>query len=454
MSIWVEPQITRPFVQFPNLKEDFHPEKDIPARSCQHRLSSYLYPMVHFERHTLSNGLRVILHRDPGTPIAVTNVLYNAGSRVESPTRTGLAHLFEHLMFSQSLHVEDFDEAIQHAGGDCNAFTNTDMTNFYNMIPVANLETALWLESDRMLGLKFSQEELDVQKKVVIEEFKETTLDQPYGNLWHLMAGQIYKQHPYRWPTIGLTPEHIAEVTLSEVRDFFHTWYRPNNAIICVAGNIDPQQVLSRIEAWFGQIPAGQNVLVPAILDPIQTSRREIITTDNVPLPALYMGFRCPGRLEPGYYAADLITDILANGPSSRLYRRLVMERELFSHLDCYQTGTLDPGVLMIEAKPAPGLSLEEAEKILWEELDDLASTVIADRELEKIKNKNEAAIAFSEVAIVHKAMNLAHCEWLGQPDLINEEIDHYRAVSTREVRDVAAELFQKQKANLVFYAK
>lgn len=410
--------------------------------------------MVHFERYTLSNGLRVIIHRDPGTPIAVTNVLYNAGSRVESPDRTGLAHLFEHLMFSQSLHVQDFDEAIQHAGGDCNAFTNTDITNFYDMIPVANLETALWLESDRMLGLKFSQEELDVQKKVVIEEFKETSLDQPYGNLWHLMAGQVYEHHPYRWPTIGLTPDHIANVTLDEVKTFFKTWYRPNNAIICIAGNVDPQQVMSRIEAWFGQIPAGPERIVPHVDEPKQTHRREIITRDNVPLPAFYIGFRCPGRLENGYYAADLITDILANGPSSRLYRRLVMDKELFSHLDCYQTGTLDPGVLMIEAKPAPGLNLEEAEQIIWHELEDLASTVIADRELEKIKNKNEAAIAFSEVSIVHKAMNLAHCEWLGQPDLINQEIEHYRAVTTQEVRDVAAELFQRQKANVVIYAK
>ncbi len=408
--------------------------------------------MVHFERHTLSNGLRVVIHRDPSTPIAVLNVLYNAGSRVESPHQTGLAHLFEHLMFSQSLHVNDFDEAIQHAGGDCNAFTNTDITNFYDMIPVENLETAFWLESDRMMGLKFSQEELDIQKKVVIEEFKETSLDQPYGNLWHLMADSVYKEHPYRWPTIGLTPDHIAQVTLPEVKDFFRQWYLPNNAIICVAGDVDPQKVLARIEAWFGQIPAGPKVELPTFQEPLQTHRREIIRKDTVPLPALYMGFRCPGRLDPGYYAADLITDILANGPSSRLYRRLVMDQELFSHLDCYQTGTLDPGVIMIEAKPAPGLGLEEAEGIIWKELEDLASSAIPDRELEKIKNKNEAAIAFSEVAIVHKAMNLAHCEWLGEPDLINQEIDHYRSVTVQQVRDTAAELFQKQRANLVFY--
>lgn len=408
--------------------------------------------MVHYERHTLANGLRVIIHRDPSTPIAVLNVLYNAGSRVESPQRTGLAHLFEHLMFSESQHVSDFDEAIQHAGGDCNAFTNTDITNFYDMIPVENLETALWLESDRMLGLKFSQEELDIQKKVVIEEFKETSLDQPYGNLWHLMADMVYQQHPYRWPTIGLNPEHIAQVTLPEIKDFFATWYRPNNAIISVAGDVDPQQVLSRIDAWFGSIPSGPAIHLPPLIEPPQTNRREINANGKVPLPALYLGFRSPGRLDDSYYAADLITDILANGPSSRLYRKLVVDRELFSHIDCYQTGTLDPGVLMIEAKPAAGIHLDDAEAIIWEELNLLASSRIADRDLEKIKNKNEAAIAFSEVAVVHKAMNLAHCEWLGQPDLINQEIDHYRAVSTDQVRDVASSIFQPHQANVVFY--
>lgn len=418
----------------------------IPSKSI------YLCRMVHYERHTLANGLRVIIHRDRSTPIAVLNVLYNAGSRVESPQRTGLAHLFEHLMFSESQHVSDFDEAIQHAGGDCNAFTNTDITNFYDMMPVENLETALWLESDRMLGLKFSQEELDIQKKVVIEEFKETSLDQPYGDLWHLMADMVYQQHPYRWPTIGLTPDHIAQVTLPEIKEFFATWYRPNNAIISVAGDVDPQQVLARIDAWFGSIPAGPPVSLPSLAEPPQTHRREVNATGKVPLPALYMGFRSPGRLDENYYTADLITDILANGPSSRLYRKLVVDRELFSHIDCYQTGTLDPGVLMIEAKPAPGIHLDDAEAIIWEELNLLASTRIADRDLEKIKNKNEAAIAFSEVAVVHKAMNLAHCEWLGQPDLINQEIEHYRAVSTDQVRDVAATIFQPHLANVVFY--
>lgn len=408
--------------------------------------------MVTFEHHTLGNGLQVLIHPDPDTPIAVLNLLYNAGSRVEDPHRTGLAHLFEHLMFSPSLHVPDFDEAIQHAGGDCNAFTNTDIANYYDMLPAGNLETAFWLESDRMLGLQLTEDELEVQKKVVIEEFKETTLDQPYGNLWHRMADLVYKNHPYRWPTIGLTPDHVAAVTLEDAKAFFSRWYRPNNAILTLSGNVDPDRILRRIESWFGDIPAGLPTLIPKVTEPEQAGRREWSDPDPVPVQAFYLGFRCPGRLDPAYYATDLITDILANGPSSRLYRRLVMDRELFTHLDCYQTGSLDPGVLMIEAKPTPGLDLHEAEHIIWQELEELSSTLIRESELEKIKNKNEAALAFSEVAGVHKAMNLAHCAWLGRPELINDEIDLYRQVTAGEIRETAASLFKPTRANVVWY--
>ncbi len=410
--------------------------------------------MVNFERFTLSNGLRVVIHRDPSTPIAALNVLYNAGSRVEDPSRTGMAHLFEHLMFSGSQHVEDFDEAIQHAGGDGNAFTNADITNFYDMLPIENLETAFWLESDRMMGLELSDEEIDIQKKVVIEEFKETCLDQPYGNLWHLMAGLAYTQHPYRWPTIGLVPEHITAVTAKHLRDHFSRWYRPNNAILSVAGDIHPDKIMPRIEAWFGDIPSGPPIVTPKFSEPEQTTRREITERLNVPVEALYMGFHCPGRMDAGYYATDLLTDILANGPSSRLYRRLVMEKELFSHIDCYQNGTLDPGMILIEGKPTPGISLEEAEAAIWLELQHLATHGIPQRELTKIKHKNEAAIAFSQVSVIHKAMNLGFFEWMDDASLINREIDAYQQVTLAEIQNTAAQLFQPQKANVVFYRK
>jgi zinc protease len=410
--------------------------------------------MIDFLAHTLPNGLKVVLHRDPSTPIAAVNVLYDAGSRVEDPDRTGMAHLFEHLMFSGSPHVEDFDEVIQHAGGDSNAFTNADITNFYDMLPVDNLETALWLESDRMLGLTLEEEDIDLQKKVVIEEFKETCLDQPFGDLWHHMAGLVYTRHPYRWPTIGLDPGHIEAVTHQDLRRHFAAWYRPNNAFLAIAGDFEPERLLSRVEAWFGDIPSAPLPALARITEPTQTARREIQATGNVPVDALYMGFRCPGRLEHDFYAADLITDILSNGPSSRLYRRLVMDQGLFAHIDCYLNGSLEPGVLMIEGKPVPGVSLDRAEAVIWEELQRLAGETMSDLELVKIKNKNEAAIAFSQVSVIHRAMNLGYFAFMGDPGLINRETELYREVSADQVREVAAALFRPERANVVFYRK
>ncbi|MCO6485102.1 MAG: insulinase family protein [Saprospiraceae bacterium] len=410
--------------------------------------------MIPCEAHTLRNGLRVIAHQDPSTPIAAVNGLYRAGSRVEQPDRTGMAHLFEHLMFSGSAHVEDFDDAIQHAGGDSNAFTNADITNFYDLLPVDNLETALWLESDRMLGLRLGQEDVDVQKKVVIEEFKETCLDQPFGNLWHLMAGMVYQNHPYRWPTIGLVPEHVAGVTLKELHRHFHTWYRPNNAILSIAADMDPQKILRLAEKWFGDIPSGTVPPWPEAVDPPQTTRKEVTERQNVPVEAIYLGFLCPARHDPRFYTADLLTDILSNGPSSRLYRRLVMEKELFSHVDCYLTGSLDPGVLMIEGKPTPGISLEQAEAAIWSELEDIATHRPPDREVEKFLNKNEAAIAFSQVSVIHKAMNLGFFDLLGDPDLINQETALYRTVTAGDLRQLAADTFRPSAANVVYYRK
>lgn len=408
--------------------------------------------MIDFLAHTLPNGLRVVLHRDPSTPIAAVNVLYDAGSRVESPDRTGMAHLFEHLMFSGSPNVEDFDEAIQHAGGDANAFTNSDITNFYDLLPVVNLETALWLESDRMLGLTLEEEDVELQKKVVIEEFKETCLDQPFGDLWHHMARLVYTRHPYRWPTIGLVPEHVAAVTPAELRKHFADWYRPNNAILAIAGDFEPEALLRRVEHWFGDIPAGDLPRRPQVIEPPQTGRREFTAGGNIPVDALYLGFRCPGRLDPDFYAADLITDILSNGPSSRLYRRLVMEQGLFAHIDCYLNGSLEPGVLMIEGKPVPGVSLERAEAVIWEELRRLAGETMPELELTKIKNKNESAIAFSQVAVVHRAMNLGYFAFMGDAGIINREMDLYREVQAAQIRDLAADLFRPELANAVYY--
>jgi zinc protease len=406
--------------------------------------------MIEFDRFVLPNGLRVILHRDIATPLVAVNMLYDAGSRVEDPNMTGMAHLFEHLMFSGTKKVKDFDEAIQMAGGDSNAYTNTDITNFYEMMPAENLETALWLESDRMRGLNLKPRKVNLQKKVVIEEFKETCLDQPYGNLWHLLAGLAYKEHPYRWPTIGQTPEHIERIQIQDLEAYFKTWYRPDKAILAIAGNFELKRAKDLVLKWFEDIPAGPPMLINKITEPIQTERREITDFQNVPVNAIYMGFLSPGRNDKAYYAADLLTDILANGPSSRLYRNLVMEKELFSHVDCYQTGTIDPGLIIIEGKPALNVTLEEAEHHIWSEINQVVEQGLSDRELQKIKHKNEASIAFSQVSAVHKSMNLAYFEWLGDANGINTELEDYQSVSVEDIQEFAQQSLQASKLNVV----
>jgi zinc protease len=408
--------------------------------------------MIRFERFVLDNGLRVLIHQDTSTPLAAVNVLYDAGSRVEHPDRTGMAHLFEHLMFSGTRQVPDFDEAIQMAGGDANAFTNADITNFYEMMPAANLETALWLEADRMQGLTLKKRKIQVQKKVVIEEFKESCLDQPYGNVWHLLAALAYTVHPYRWPTIGLTPEHIIGVNQDDLLAHYHAWYQPANAVLSIASPHPPALVKDWVKRWFEPIPGVACPVRSSPIEPPQTYRREITEHQQAPLDALYMGFVCPGRTEPAYFPADLLTDALANGPSSRLYRRFIMEQERFSHIDCYQTGNIEPGLLIIEGKPLPGVTLEEAEALIWDELHKLIQEGIPERELTKLKNKNEASIAYSQVSVIHKAINLAYFEWMGHADGINQELDQYRSVTREEMQLTAACLFAPEKANVVQY--
>lgn len=410
--------------------------------------------MISFLELTLPNGLKVIIHRDPSTPLAAVNVLYNAGSRVEEPNRTGLAHLFEHLMFSGSPKVPDFDEAVQSAGGDANAFTNSDITNFYTFLPVDNLETVLWLESDRMRGLLLDDEDIAIQKKVVIEEFKETCLDQPYGNLWHHLSAMLYPGHPYRWPTIGLKPEHIDAVTKAELKAHFKKWYVPNNAVLSIAGNIDAERTLANVIRWFADIPCGSNISwSEPVID--KSDKRQMITdTFNVPVDTLYMGFLTSGRLDSAYYSTDLISDLLANGPSSRLYRRLVMDKPYFSHIDCYITGTYGPGALIIEAKPDPSIPLQDAEGLIWTELHNLRDTPVDHSEWTKIQNKNEAAIAHSQVAVTHKAMNLGYFGWLGDTSLINEESNHYKLVTPDHIQALSRQLFQETAVKVVYYQK
>lgn len=408
--------------------------------------------MIAFERFELKNGLRVIVHEDDSTPMAAVNVLYNVGARDESPDKTGFAHLFEHLMFGGSANVADFDTPIQMAGGDNNAFTNNDITNFYEVLPAKNLETAFWLESDRMLALNFDEEVLEVQRKVVVEEFKETCLNEPYGDVWHHIADMAYKVHPYRWPTIGKVPKHVEDATIEDVKDFFYTHYRPNNAILSVAGNVKTAEVRRLAEKWFGEIPPGPRRDRQLPQEPPQERFEKRINEANVPVDALYLAFHMPSRYQRDYYVVDLISDVLSNGSSARLYRRLLKEQKLFAAIDCYVTGSIDPGLLVIEGQPAEGVSLEAGAAAIWAELEDLKSAPIPERELQKLKNKVESTLLFSELNVVNKAMNLAFFEVLGDAGLINREVVLYQEVTTTDLHRAANAILTEENCSELFY--
>ncbi|HFA49434.1 MAG TPA: insulinase family protein [Bacteroidetes bacterium] len=411
--------------------------------------------MIDFTKYILGNGLRLIVHEDDSTPMVAVNILYNVGSRDESPDKTGFAHLFEHLMFGGSANIPDFDGPIQMAGGENNAFTNSDITNFYDVLPADNLEVALWLESDRMLQLDFSEKSLEVQRKVVVEEFKETCLNQPYGEVWHHLSKLAFQVHPYQWPTIGKTPKHVEDATLQDVKDFFYKYYRPNNAILAIAGNVKKEDVLAKVEKWFGGIPAGDVPERKLPAEPPQKELHEYTHEAKVPVDSLYLAFHSCARADDDFHAIDLLSDVLGNGPSSRLYRRLLKEQQLFSHIDCYISGSLDPGLIVVEGKPSKGVSLEEAEAIIWKELELLKTENIPARELQKLKNKSESALVFSEVNVLNKAINLAFFEVVGDAARVNEEGERYQKVTVEDIRRVAREIFTKENCSkLVYKAK
>ncbi len=408
--------------------------------------------MINFSKFELDNGLRVIVHEDDSTPMAAVNVLYNVGARDESPEKTGFAHLFEHLMFGGSVNIPDFDDPIQLAGGENNAFTNNDITNFYDIVPAENLETVFWLESDRMLQLNIDEKTLDTQRKVVVEEFKETCLNQPYGDVWHHIADLAYKVHPYRWPTIGKIPKHVEEATLDDVRDFYKKYYNPNNAILVVAGNVKTEKVKTMTKEWFGDIPSGAPAMRTLPQEPQQRVFQHRVRQSNVPVDALYLAFHIPARNHENYYAVDLLSDVLCNGRSSRLYRRLLKEQRLFTSIDAYITGNIDPGLLIIEGKPSDGVSIETAEAAIWKELDELKNEIISERELRKLKNKVESALIFSESNVLNKAINLAFFELLGDADLINQEVDLYEKVTTQDIQKMSQTILTKENCSELYY--
>lgn len=408
--------------------------------------------MIRFEKFELQNGLKVLVHEDDSTPMAAVNILYNVGARDESPEKTGFAHLFEHLMFGGSANVSDFDTPMQMAGGDNNAFTNNDITNYYDILPAENLETALWLESDRMLSLNFDEQVLEVQRKVVVEEFKETCLNEPYGDVWHHIADMAYKVHPYRWPTLGKVPKHVEEATIEDVKEFFYKYYRPNNAILAIAGNVRAAKVKRLVKKWFGDIPAGHANRRILPQEPPQRRLEKRINEANVPVDALYLAFHVPARHQQDYYVADLLSDILCNGASSRLYHRLLRQQQVFTSIDCYMTGSIDPGLLIVEGNTSEGVSLEEGAEAIWRELEELKAVPVAERELQKVKNKVESNLAFSELNVINKAMNLAFYELLGDAELMNREAAFYQQVTVEDINRVANELLTEENCSELFY--
>lgn len=410
--------------------------------------------MIEFIRYKLDNGLTVILHQDESTPLVTVNVLYKIGARNENPDRTGFAHLFEHLMFGGSKNIQDYDTPIQQAGGDNNAFTNADLTNFYNVIPAENLETALWLESDRMLQLDFSQKSLDVQRKVVVEEFKETCINKPYGDMWHELSALAYKKHSYRWPTIGLVPQHIEEAKLEDVVDFFDNYYKPNNAVLVVAGSMDVALTKEVIEKWFGNIPAGEPSFLEIPEEPEQVEYRSKALVRAVPSDAIYMGFHMPDRKHKDFIVYDIISDILGGGRSARFYEQLLKGTELFSSINAYISGTLDPGLLVVSAKLIGDADMEKAELLIWAELQKLVEIKVTEEELLKVKNSMISGVTFSEISITERAINLAYYEMLGDADLINNQIKEIESVTVNDIQRVAKKVFRKENCSLIQYRR
>lgn len=411
--------------------------------------------MVNFNKFILDNGLRVIIHEDKSTPMAVVNVMYDVGARDENPDKTGFAHLFEHLMFGGSINIKDYDEPLQRAGGENNAYTTNDLTNYYCQLPAQNLETAMWLESDRMLSLAFSKKSLDVQRKVVCEEFKEHYINKPYGDVWKLARELTYTTHPYKWMTIGKELSHVENATLDDVKAFFKKHYCPENAILVIAGNINTANALELANKWFGSIDSGEKYIRNLPLEPQQTGERVKEVYADVPLDAMVKTFHIDSRLEMGYYVADLITEVLGGGGSSRLFQKLVKEKQLFSNLDCYHFGSVDKGLIAIEGKLVKGKSMAEAEKAIEEELVKISSELITDAELQKVKNKTESVIAFEDMALMSRANSLAFYELLGDATLMNTELEKYQTITSQDILDYSKKIFDRNNTNtLKYYSK
>ncbi len=408
--------------------------------------------MIQFEQFELENGLRVVVHEDHSTPMAIVNVLYDVGARDEEPSKTGFAHLFEHLMFGGSVNIPSYDEPLQLAGGENNAFTTNDFTDYYCQLPAENIETAFWLESDRMLSLAFGEKSLDVQRKVVSEEFKEHYINKPYGDVWHKLRRLAFKKHPYRWMTIGDSLDHIEQASLEDVKRFFFKHYTPANAILTVSGHVTPGQVKQLAEKWFGEIPSGEKYIRSVEQEPSQTEARRLEVKAKVPLDAFYKCWHIYFRLDRRYYIVDLLTEILSGGGSSRLFQTLVKEKKLFSNIECYHFGTVDAGLLTIEGKLVKGVTMQAAEAAVEEELQKIKDQLVDEKELQKVKNKTESLIAFEDMSLMNRTNSLGFYTLLGNTNMINDELERYQNVTTAAIREEANIIFREENSNTMYY--
>lgn len=407
--------------------------------------------MISFKEFTLENGLQVIVHEDPTVQIAVMNILYDVGSRDEHPDKTGFAHLFEHLMFGGSKNITNYDEPLQRVGGENNAFTNTDITNYYLTLPASNLETAFWLESDRMLSLSFDPKVLEVQQKVVIEEFKQRYLNQPYGDVWLKLRPLTYKVHPYKWATIGKEISHIENATLQDVKDFFFRYYVPNNAVMVVAGNVTLDQVKKLSEKWFGPIPRGATSRnLPK--EPAQDKKRKLEVSAKVPASAFYKAYHMPGRFHNDYYAIDLLSDILSRGQSSRLYQNLVKKKEVFTSISSFPVGSIDPGLFVISGRVKDGVAIADAEAEVQTVIDQLLIQGPDSKELDKVKNQAESTLEFGEVEVMNRAMNLAFAKLSGDAGLVNDESKLINLTTVEDISKVGREILKEENSSVLYY--
>ncbi len=428
-----------------------HPQSHEDVGFCV--VFDYLCLMINYRERILSNGLRVVVGRDHSSKLAAVNILYCVGARNENPEQTGFAHLFEHLMFKGTEQFPSFDAIVQSASGENNAFTNSDYTDFYITLPKVSVKLALALEADRMRGLRLTDETLETEKRVVIEEYKQRYLNQPYGDLMMLVRDMCYKTHPYRWATIGLSPDHIASATMEQVRHFYNRFYRPSNAILSICADIDEEEMFEMCEEFFGGVESHDTPLEVSLpVEAQQSEARRVEVERDVPATYIVIAFHIGGRTSDDFFVADVVSDLLAGGDSGRLHQRLVKEQGLMSSVNAYLSGDIDPGLFFFTGQLLPDVEVERAEEAIWEQIELLKTEAASDYEMEKVKNKFEANTLFGEINVMNKAMNMGFYKMTGDLSLINREVDIYREITQPQIQELSSRLFTRERSNTLIY--